>query len=75
MIITLDIPEAEFNRYQQYYKPWVIPTPKSIGEGDLKEMIKPLVMAQHFCEEQNCSLCLSAIDAATKIIVAKVKGE
>ena len=28
MIITLNIPDAEFNRYPQYYKPFIVDSPK-----------------------------------------------
>lgn len=35
----------------------------------LKEILKPLVMAEQFCEEQNCSLCMSAIKTAQELVV------
>jgi len=35
----------------------------------LKDILKPLVMAEHFCEEQNCSLCMSAIKTAQELVV------
>jgi hypothetical protein len=35
MLILLDIPEAEYKRYDQYYKPWEVkPKPE---EGQQKE--------------------------------------
>ena len=35
----------------------------------LNDILKPLVMAEHFCEEQNCSLCMSAIKTAQELVV------
>ena len=35
----------------------------------LSDILKPMVMAEHFCEEQNCSLCMSAIKTAQELVV------
>ena len=35
----------------------------------MKDVLKTLVMAEHFCEENNCSLCMSAIQTAQSQIV------
>ena len=37
----------------------------------IKELLRPLVMAEHFCKEENCSLCMSSIQTAQKLIVEK----
>lgn len=37
--------------------------------SSLSDILKPLVIAEHFCEEQNCSLCMSAIKTAQELVV------
>lgn len=61
MIITLDIPEAEFNRYRQYYKPYIIaeicPACKGTGMGHASIAAAfddcPVCNKEHTC--RNCS--------------------